>query len=87
MTLPLIHFLRTAPSEHRALLRAILKSRDGEKVEKIRNLILPSGSIEYARDKAHELAHRAKKALSVLEDSEPARILHTMADFVVQRPL
>src|SRR5437763_4846356 len=28
MTLPMIHFLRTAPAEHRALLRSLLASRD-----------------------------------------------------------
>src|SRR3954470_2537446 len=87
MTLPMIHFLRTAPAEHRALLRSILLSRDGDKVEKIRNLILPSESIEYARDKARALAQRAKTALAILDDSEPARVLHTMGDFVVQRPM
>src|SRR6185436_6490009 len=41
LTLPVIHFLRTAPREHRALLRSLLEGRDPDKVEKIRNLILP----------------------------------------------
>src|SRR4051812_37452178 len=52
MTLPMIHFLRTAPKEHRVLLRALLESREPDKGEKIRNLILPSNSIDYARDAA-----------------------------------
>src|SRR3954454_16187415 len=47
MTLPMIHFTRTAPPEHRALLRSLLTSPDGDKTEKIRNLIVPSHSIEY----------------------------------------
>src|SRR3954464_14674969 len=35
MTLPMIHFTRTAPPEHRALLRSLLTSPDGDKTEKI----------------------------------------------------
>src|SRR5437667_6150730 len=38
LTLPIIHFLRTAPREHRALLRSLLQSGEADKVEKIRNL-------------------------------------------------
>src|SRR5688572_31299995 len=49
MTLPIIHFLRTAPREHRTLLRSLLKSRDADKMDRIRNLILPSASIQYAQ--------------------------------------
>src|SRR3954469_20782393 len=55
MTLPMIHFLRTAPAEHRALLRSLLTSNDADKVERIRNLILPSPSIAYAQDRARQL--------------------------------
>src|SRR3954466_3464162 len=69
MTLPMIHFLRTAPAEHRALLRSLLTSNDADKVERIRNLILPSNSIQFARDRAHELVDRARSAICDLPDS------------------
>src|SRR5881394_1127078 len=62
MTLPMIHFLRTAPAEHRALLRSLLTSNDADKVERIRNLILPSPSIDYARARAREYVERARGA-------------------------
>jgi octaprenyl-diphosphate synthase len=87
MTLPMIHFLRTAPVEHRALLRSLLISRDADKVEQIRNLILPSPSIPYARETAQRLVNEAKQSLSGLTDSEPKRVLEMMADFVVTRPM
>src|SRR5918992_3252407 len=48
MTLPLIHFLRTAPAEHRELLRSLLRGNDADTAERIRNLIVPSSSIRYA---------------------------------------
>src|SRR5687767_3674404 len=50
MTLPMIHFMRTAPREHRLLLRSLLEGKEPDRAEKIRNLILPSKSIQYARD-------------------------------------
>jgi octaprenyl-diphosphate synthase len=87
MTLPLIHFMRSAPHEHRALLRSLLSSRDADRVEKIRNLIMPSESIEYARDKARKLVARAKDAISTPPDSDAKRVLELMADFVIARPM
>ena len=86
LTLPMIHFMRNAPPEHQALLRSLLESRDGDKVEKIRNLILPSKSIAYARDRARHLINRAQQALAALPDSEACGALKTMAAFVVARP-
>jgi octaprenyl-diphosphate synthase len=87
MTLPMIHFLRTAPAEHRQLLRSLLTSNDADKAERIRNLILPSGSMDYAHAKAREYAGRAREALTTLPDSDARRVLEMMAEFVVSRPL
>jgi octaprenyl-diphosphate synthase len=87
MTLPVIHFLRTAPAEHRKLLRSLVASRDADKVERIRNLILPSTSIEYARNKARQLVAEARAAIANLPDTDARRVLDTMAEFVVTRPM
>jgi len=88
MTLPLIHFMQTAPAEHRALLRSLLiEGGDADRGEKIRNLILPSGSLQYARDRARALVDRARNCLSILPDSQARHVLDTMAEFVVNRPM
>ena len=87
MTLPVIHFLRTAPPEHRKLLRSLIASREADKIDRIRNLILPSESIEYARNRARQLVDKARSALSVLPETEARRVLDTMAEFVVTRPM
>jgi octaprenyl-diphosphate synthase len=87
MTLPMIHFLRTAPPEHRMLLRSLLQSRDADKAERIRNLILPSPSIQYAQDRARELVDRARGCLADLPDSEAKRVLDATSEFVVSRPI
>ena len=87
MTLPVIHFLRSAPTEHRALLRSLIASRDADKIERIRNLILPSRSIDYARDRARHHVDQARSAIADLADSEARRTLDTMAQFVISRPM
>ena len=87
MTLPMIHFLRTAPQEHRQLLRSLLKSPDPDRIDKIRQLILPSPSIRYAHDRARQLVDRARSALVDLPDSDARRVMEAMADFVIARPM
>jgi octaprenyl-diphosphate synthase len=87
LTLPIIHFLKTAPHEHRTLMRSLLKSHDHDKVERIRNLILPSPSVEYAGERARLLIARAHEAISTLDDSPARQILQTLADFVISRPM
>jgi octaprenyl-diphosphate synthase len=85
MTLPIIHFLRTAPREHRALLRSLLSSRDADKMERIRNLILPSDSIEYARASAHRFIEQAQSSLRDLPETDARNVLEMMAEFVIAR--
>jgi octaprenyl-diphosphate synthase len=87
LTLPIIHFLRTAPQEHRTLLRSLLKSHEADKVERIRNLILPSPSVDYAKEQARKLIDKAQSSLAVVADSQPKQIMHAMAEFVVDRPM
>ena len=87
MTLPMIHFLRTAPAEHRALLRSLLRGRDADKSERVRNLVLPSKSFAYATDRARQLVDKARSAISELPDSEARRVLDSMAEFVVTRAM
>jgi octaprenyl-diphosphate synthase len=87
MTLPLIHFMRTAPSEHRTLLRSLLEEPDPDKAEKIRNLVIPSRSLQYARDRARALVDKARGCLTDLPESQARMTLDTMAEFVVNRPM
>jgi len=87
MTLPLIHFMRSAPRTHAELLRSLLHSDDPDKVDRIRNLLLPAESIQYARDRAQHYVDRARRALDALPDSDARRLLDAMAEFVVARAL
>ena len=87
LTLPMIHFLRTAPKEHRQLLRSLLESREPDKVEKIRNLITPSKSLPYARDRAQHYVDQARAALKGLPEGEPRQVLDMIARFTITRPM
>jgi geranylgeranyl pyrophosphate synthase len=87
LTLPIIHFLRNAPQEHRVLLRSLLKSNDEDKTERIRNLIIPSPSVQYASARAKMLIDRARGAIATLPESPARQILDTLAEFVISRPM
>ena len=87
LTLPIIHFLRTAPSEHRLLMRSLLETANPDRVERIRNLILPSDSIGYAQRRSRQLVDRAIAAIQTLPPSEARSVLETMARFVIDRPM
>ena len=82
LTLPIIHFLRTAPRDHRVLLKQLLKAGDAEQV---RHLIAPSGSIEYARDEAKRYVAEAIASLAGLPDTAAKAALIEAANFVVAR--
>ncbi len=87
MTLPMIHFMQNAPRQHRELLRSMLQQHEPDKGEKIRNLILPSPSIDFARNHARELVAQALDALRMLPPSDARAALTHAAQFVVDRPM
>lgn len=87
LTLPVIHFLRSAPADHQELCRSLLASGEHNASERIRHLIAPTGSIAYARDRAARLVERAKRSIADLPDTPAKRSLLAMADFVIERSL
>ena len=85
LTLPLIHFLRTAPPSHRELLRRLYRGPDADKAEQVANLIAPSGSLDYARRVAEARADEARACLTVLPDGPARAALDRLAAFVTRR--
>src|SRR5436190_21532422 len=47
LTLPIIHYLRTAPAEKRQRMRAILEDQSPDRIDRVRQLLLNSDSIPY----------------------------------------
>ncbi len=85
LTLPMIHFLASAAPSHRELLIGLLESNEHDRVERVRQLLLPSVSMTYARDKAQSLVDQAIAALDDLTDSPARGTLAQMAAFVTTR--
>ncbi len=63
----------------------LLESRDGDKVERVRQLIGPSDSVAYARGEAQRLVDEAVTALGVLPVGEAREALVEAAQFVMVR--
>jgi octaprenyl-diphosphate synthase len=85
LTLPLIHFLKTAAPQHCDLLIGLLESQDHDRVERVRQLLAPSPSIAYARGEAERLVQEAIDALAVLPASEAREALIEAAHYVTAR--
>jgi geranylgeranyl pyrophosphate synthase len=83
----MIHFMHHAPRQHRDLLRTLLEQHEPDKGDKIRNLILPSSSIDYARNRARKLVAEAQEALTPLPEGDAKAALAQAAQFVVDRPM
>ena len=85
LTLPVIHFLRTAPREHRELLVSLLRGNDPDRAERVRQLIGPSDAVAFAQSEARRLTREAADCLSELPPSEAKDVLLAVCDFVIGR--
>lgn len=92
-TLILLHMLRTAPPEAACRARSLLAKDRLEKTEAdvayLLELVHSTGSIEYARRVAQQMAHKAQRSLvSAFEGIAPSvhhDFLAGMVDYVIER--
>ncbi|MCE9634187.1 MAG: polyprenyl synthetase family protein [Planctomycetes bacterium] len=86
MTLPLIHFMRTADSAIVASVRDALSSGRGfEMASVIRDAVVANGSVDAARDRAEKMVVDASARLDVLRPSRERETLRRIADYVLER--
>src|SRR5246127_2400666 len=87
VTLPLIYAMENGHRDARALVARVLEEKDfiSVKPETIVSLVHESGALDRARKLAHDFAHRAKQCIQGSEDSEYARALLTLPDFILDR--
>jgi octaprenyl-diphosphate synthase len=81
LTLPMIHFLRSAPG---AAGRE-LAGEGPELATRARAVMVAAGSVQYAADQARARVAQAKAALAGLPDQPALDLLRTIADAVVAR--
>jgi octaprenyl-diphosphate synthase len=87
VTLPLIYAMDNGHREARGLVARVLEEKEFHSVrpETIVSLVRESGALERARNLAHDYAARAKACLNGHGDSEYARALRTLPDFILER--
>lgn len=87
VTLPLIYAMENGHRQARELVAQVLEEKDFISVtpEKIVSLVHDSGALDRARSLAHEYAGRAKACIRGASDSEYARALLTLPDFILER--
>lgn len=86
VTLPLIYAMDNGHRDARELVARVLEEKDFLSVrpETIVSLVNDSGALERARKLAHDYARRAKACLRE-SDSDYARALLTLPDFILER--
>ncbi|MFO0837166.1 MAG: polyprenyl synthetase family protein [Phycisphaerae bacterium] len=85
LTLPLIHYLSSAPMAQRVRMMTLLRGEDPQRYRQIASLLADSSSIDYANQTA---AARIAEALRILDDlpaGDARDSLSAMAEFVTSR--
>ncbi len=85
LTLPLIHFLKTAPEEHAELLRGLLAGDRPDRADQVRQLVRPSDAVDYARNEARRLTKEAADCLSDVPAGPARDLLAAICELVVAR--
>lgn len=85
-TLPLLHAMWNTNKDNAQLIKHAIENADGmPHFDQILQIMQNAGSIAYTQKCAVEEANRAKKAVSVLPDSEYKKALIGLADLSVNR--
>jgi octaprenyl-diphosphate synthase len=87
VTLPLIYAMENGHREAREFVARVLAEKEFDSVrpETIVSLVHDSGALDRARCLAQDYAQRAKACLNGHRDSEYARALATLPDFILER--
>ncbi len=87
MTLPLIHFLGSAPSPEREEMRRLLGAPDpdGPARDRARRLLREQGSIDFSLQRAERLVEEARGHLRVLDPSPYRQALQALGEYVLLR--
>jgi octaprenyl-diphosphate synthase len=87
VTLPLIYALESATPEQRAMVNAVLKDGNYERVsfEKILALIEEHHGVERARERAHAFSEKARAIIGEFPESPYQRALASVTDLVTER--
>ncbi len=87
-TILVIHALNHSKPSEREYIKGILTRKrefDGFDIDRVREIFVNSGSIDYALQLSNELVNNAKKCIAGLEDSEAKSKLQLITDLTAER--
>lgn len=85
LTLPTLHGLANAKGHSADQLRALIVGQDSADRERLHEMLVASGSLDYALAVAGEYVAEARAQLELLPSSDARDSLTAMADFILQR--
>lgn len=86
VTLPVIHFLRTAKETETTRMRELLSGGEGDvHLDEIRAFLIENGSLQFARDRATQLAEEAVAKAASLPESEARESFTALAEYTLSR--
>jgi len=85
MTLPVIHYLREAPTDKQEAMLKKLASAEHDDRAHVAQLLTEFGSVAYATSVAEQHVSRAMSMLEGLPESASRSSLLSMAEFIIQR--
>ena len=85
VTLPVIRFFTTAPPDQVARMRGLLGSGDAGVRDEVRDLLVESGALEFARGQAIRYAQEAADSLTVVPEGPARDALEGLARYTLSR--
>jgi octaprenyl-diphosphate synthase len=85
VTLPVLQYLRTSSEADAAHMRELLTSGDPAVRDDVRELLVSSGALQYARDRANQFAAEAERSISGLPDTPAKASLAELAQYTLAR--
>lgn len=85
ITLPVLHALRVSPQREK--LRQMIKERAFQRgtMKVVQDILVESGSLDYARQVAQDFANKAVQALASIPDTLARQLLVDLANYTVVR--
>jgi len=85
MTLPLIHALSNVDKSEANKVKKLIKADKKENVAKVIDFVKQNRGLEYAKERATQIAENAKSELKIFPDSPSKESLINLVDFVLER--
>lgn len=85
LTLPLIWLLQNGPDAEKYKIKSLLENGSPLQRDQVKHILIDSGAIDYAKNKAEQFIAAGKRDLQALAPSAFRNILHDITDQILNR--